>query len=45
MPFGFMYILMPDQKSPFQIHLGDPNNKTEQIGKKVDHYSLDVKAT
>jgi hypothetical protein len=44
MPFGFMYIIMPDQKSPFQIHLGDPTNKSEQIGKQVDHYTLDITA-
>jgi hypothetical protein len=42
MPFGFMYILMPNQKSPFQIHIGDPSNKSEQVGKNVDHYSLEV---
>lgn len=42
MPFGFMYIIRPNQKSPFQIHLGDENG--EKIGQKVDHYSLEVTA-
>lgn len=43
MTFGFMYIIIPNQKSPFQIHLGDSDDNS-QLGKKVDHYTLEVTA-